>query len=162
MPPITIILFGILAACFALALELLVTGISSVSLIGLATLSWKTLSLLAGIAIIEEASKYIFLRQYVSRFGLPAGEGPHLAKAALLGTAFGAGFVVPELFLLYSGAAPVPLLPVVTLISVHILTSLAFAAALFASRDRKRWVFFSLAFAVFLHLSYNAALVALP
>jgi hypothetical protein len=160
MPVIAIILFGILAASFALALELLATGLSSVSLSSLETLSLKALLILAGIALIEEASKYVFLRQYASRFFVAGIGKPALLTASLLGAGFGIGFAVPEIFFLYSGAIASPALAFIATAGLHLATSIAFAISIFSFSERRFSAFLILSAAILLHLSYNAAVIS--
>lgn len=160
MPFIAIILFGILSASFALAIELLATGLSSVSLVSLETLSFRALSILAGIALIEEASKYVFLKQYASRFLISGIDRPALRRAVLLGAGFGIGFAIPELFLIYSGAMASPALAYIGTAGLHMATSIAFAISILSFAEKRLAAFLILAAAILLHLSYNATIIS--
>lgn len=157
MPFIAIILFGILAASFALALELLATGLSSVSLVSLETLSFKVALVLSGIALIEEVSKYIFLRQYALRFF--ATNKSAIKNAVLLGAGFGIGFAAPEIFLMQSGAIASPAMAFIGTAGLHMATSSAFAITLFSFSERRFSSFLILSAAILLHLFYNASIL---
>lgn len=159
MPFIAIILFGILAACFALAFELLATGLSSVSLVSLETLSFKVTLVLFGIAFIEEVSKYVFLRQYALRFFAIAAGRPALRNAALLGAGFGIGFAAPEIFLMQGSAIASPGLAFIGTAGLHMATSIAFAIAIFSFPERRFSALLILVAAILLHLSYNASIL---
>jgi|GEM_PF-2544337 len=176
MPFIVIILFGALAASFALILELLAVSLFSVSGQALfapipftfgETLSLETLLILLCVAFIEETSKYLFLRQYAKRLFTNI-EIP-INHALILGTLFGLGFTLLEAFFLMNVSAAHPFLTLLGTASVHIATSIAFALFLFSSPSPslqwpKRYRFSALSLisaAVLFHTLYNLTILFL-
>src|SRR3989344_667132 len=148
MPFIVIILFGALAASFALILELLAVSLFSLSgqtlfvsipsALG-GTFSLETLPILFLIAFIEEASKYIFLRQYARRL-LPHTE-ISLNHTLILGALFGLGFTLLETFFLMNASALHSFSTLLGTASVHMATSIAFALFLFSfSSPSLQWL----------------------
>lgn len=159
MPFIAIILFGILASCFALALELLAAGLFSVSLAALATLSFEALLLLSGIAFIEEASKYLFLRQYAARFFAAAADKSALRRALLLGAGFGIGFAAPEILLIQKSVAAPPALALIGTAGLHIATSAVFAVAILSFAQKRFSAPLLISAAALLHTLYNLGIL---
>lgn len=157
MPFIAIILFGILASCFALILELIVAGAPSVSFVFTETLSFKILLILFGIAFIEETSKYIFLRQYTSRFFVTSRAA--LGSATILGASFGIGFAMPEIFLIQYGMTEAPILALLGTASLHIATSIAFAIAILSFAKNRLSAPILVSAALLLHMAYNTAVL---
>lgn len=153
MPFIAIILFGILSSCFALILELIVAGAPFVSFVFTETLSFKILLILFGIAFIEETSKYIFLRQYASRFFTTSRAA--IGSATILGASFGIGFAIPELFLIQYGMAEAPILALLGTASLHIATSIAFAIAILSFAKNRFSAPILVSAAMLLHTLYN-------
>lgn len=156
---IVLLLFGFLSAVFALAIELLLTGIPSVALDTLAILSFQAIPILLSLALVEEGSKYLFLRQYARRFF--TASKPLLRDTLLLGTTFGIGFALPEILLLQYAPLSPPLLAFVGTASLHILTSVALAIAIFSFSEKRRARFFVLAAVILFHTFYNAAILFL-
>lgn len=176
MPFIVIILFGALASSFALILELLSVSLFSLSDQTLFTaipftlggaFSFKVIFILLSIACIEEASKYIFLRQYSLRFFPRAGTS--FNSSIILGTLFGLGFALLEiLFVLHTPTLPSSFtLP--GILGVHIATSVAFALFLFSSstpspQEPKKRQFGALSLisaAIIFHTLYNLTILLL-
>ncbi|MDP3957524.1 MAG: hypothetical protein Q8Q10_03430 [bacterium] len=174
MPFIVIILFGALASSFALILELLAVSLFPLSGQAIFTslpfalrgaLSFEILLILICIAFIEEASKYIFLRQYARRFF--ANTAVAIRNSLLLGALFGLGFTFLEIFFLLNTPAAHPFSTLLGTASVHIATSITFALFLFSSPSPsllwpKRHPFsaFSLiSAAVLFHTLYNLAIL---
>lgn len=155
MPLIIIVLFGILAASFALILETLGASLFSLST-QIEGFSFKTLLVLLSIAFIEESSKYIFLRQFAQRF--IARIQPTPKNALLLGVLFGIGFSLLETFFLLNIAGSHPFLAFLKTTTVHIITSIIFALFLFPSTNPSKWRFSPrslVLFAIIFHTIYN-------
>ena len=159
MPFIALILFGVLAASFALIFELLATGLAAVSL-SPETLSAGTLGILLSIASIEEIAKYLFLRQYARRF--LTADRCTLPYALLCGVGFGSGFAALEFFLSQNGVAAIPAPALIGTAGLHIATSSALAVTLFSSAQKTSFRFFVLALAILVHTAYNATVLLLP
>jgi len=175
MPFIVIILFGALAASFALILELLAVSLFSLSgqtlfvsipsALG-GTFSLETLPILLGIAFIEEASKYTFLRQYARR--LLTHTEISLNHTLILGTLFGLGFTLLETFFLMNAPALPPFSVLLGIASVHIATSIAFALFLFtfsnlSQQEPNKRSFSALSLlsaAILFHTLYNLAILS--
>ncbi len=158
MPLITILLFGILAASFALIFELLLPGLDPASLMSSETLFPQTLIILLGIALIEESSKYIFLRQYALRFLLAK---QLLAKNIfLLGISFGVGFSTLEILLIQNEMLAFPYLAALGTACLHIATSIIFAFSLLSSVEKRFPSFLVLLIALLLHTLYNVVALA--
>lgn len=165
MPFITLIIFGALSAGFALILE----GVA-ISLPGIADSSFTALSptsfvgdfslavfgFFVLVALIEETSKYLFLRQYLLRFAAPR---PSLDDAwPWVGLVFGGGYAAVEIALALKGdvTPPLPLLGGILLL--QLATSLALARLL----RRPRYARFLAALPLILaltaaHTLYNLA-----
>ncbi len=158
MPLITILLFGMLAASFALIFELLLSGVNPAFLIISETLTFKTLVALLGIALLEEVSKYIFLRQYALRFLLAK---KLLAKNIfLLGISFGVGFSALEILLIQNEMLAFPYLASLGTACLHIATSIIFAFSLLSSAEKRFPPFLVLLIALLLHTLYNIVVLA--
>lgn len=158
MPLVIIVLFGILAASFALILETLGASLFSLSP-QIGGFSLKALLVLLSVAFIEESSKYIFLRQYAQRFFTRVR--PVLKGSFLLGTLFGIGFALLEAFFLLNIAAPHPFFIFLRTAAVHIITSVAFALFIFSSLNPSEWRFSPrslVLFAIIFHTLYNLSL----
>lgn len=151
MPFITSLLFGALSSSFALIVEILIL---------INALSFQNFFVILGAAIIEELSKYIFLKQYAKQFVITFPFT--MTKALVLGTSFGLGFAVIELSLMsykYQ-LATIPLWAMLGSASLHIITSIIFAIFLFFCPRRtlcqKRFTnLLAIALAIFLHILYN-------
>ncbi len=169
LPSITLVVFGALAASFALLLELLVASLSSVPIALEGKFSFMVLLVIVGIAIIEEMSKYIFLRQYVRRFFTHTN--PTLQTSLILGALFGTGFAAIETAIAAAMPLPYSPLPFLATASIHITTSVAFAVFLLTSAAPRQsdapavrqhfpasWL---IASAILLHTLYNLAIIFL-
>lgn len=166
--PFIIILFGFLAASFALIFEFLTMSLLSFSDQTLFTsllfsfdgiLSLKTFFILLGIVCIEESSKYIFLRQYANRFFTRIEST--FKNSLFLGVFFGLGFSLLEFFFLINTSEVRSLFPIFGTAFVHTLTSVAFALFLFPDTsknwlNRGKFSTLSLLFiAILFHMVYN-------
>lgn len=164
MPLLIIIIFGILSSCFALVFELVALSLSSFSGQPLAlslfafgeTFSLATAFSLLGLALIEETSKYLFLRQYALRYLKDSLAS--LRGALLLGILFGLGFSSLEIALTVSAGEAASFFAPAGIAVIHILTSLGFAAYLFHFSPRRPFFApFLILAATFLHALYNMA-----
>lgn len=154
MPFMTIFLFGILAASFALIIELLLFVLMPASLMISETLAFTNLFALLGVALIEEVSKYIFLRQYALRF---LSEKKLLIRnALLLGVSFGIGFSALEIVLIQNEMSRFPGLEPLGTAGVHIITSSMLASILLSAvTKRVSSGLIILVAAILLHALYN-------
>lgn len=153
MPYITVFLFGILAATFALIVELLLPGWHLADLMISGTLDFTVLVALLGVALIEEGFKYIFLRQYALRF-LPEKK-VLIRDALLLGVSFGIGFSAIEMLLIQSEMSALYGFAPLGTAGIHITTSVLFAVALCSPLRKHFLSSFALAAAVIFHTLYN-------
>lgn len=148
---ITSLLFGVLSASFALVIEILIL---------INVLSSPDFFILLGAAIIEELSKYIFLKQYAKRYAyiIPSSIG----QASILGTSFGLGFAILELSLMSYKLqiATIPFWAIFGSTSLHIITSIIFAVFLFSFSQKRFTNLTAIALAIFLHILYNAFVFA--
>lgn len=148
MPWFLLIVYGFFAASAALLVEILVGASSPAS----------TPSLPPGVlfiilaASIEEGSKWLFLRQFHLRYGTVLTP-PALLLAGIL---FGVGFSMLELLLITAGFKALAWFPLFGILSLHLLTSLAFALYLLgpARHTLLRTIGLSLGM-VALHTLYN-------
>lgn len=152
MPFVTSLLFGALSASFALIIEILIL---------INVLSFQNFFVILGAAIIEELSKYIFLKQYAKQLVMTFPFT--VTKAVVLGSSFGLGFAILELFLMSYKLqiATIPFWAIFGSASLHIITSIIFAIFLFFCPSRtlcqKRFTnLLAIALAIFLHILYNA------
>lgn len=156
----TVFIFGLLAASFALLLELVILNLSSLHDYSSVPFDFSNLSILALAALIEEGSKYLFVRTYLSRFFEGLNIDP--LKLLALGAFFGAGFAAIEVTLSLSGN-PDPsssdLLHILATAVLHVATSLVI---LFFLKDAARRslgaLFLPLSLAFALHMLYNVTL----
>lgn len=149
-------IFGFLSAILALVLELIL--IPPASFPEITALSWSVWSilLLAGIACIEEISKYLFLSRYLLQFSESI---VRTSQKISLGILFGLGFALLELTLAYYDT------PFFTLnsglfgiIALHSITSLILILLPSWFHDAKTKVLLPLGVAITLHLCYNVLL----
>ncbi|MBP6889619.1 MAG: hypothetical protein KBC83_04475 [Candidatus Moranbacteria bacterium] len=140
----TALIYGILAAGAAFLLEsLFLTG-----------LSLNILVLIAG-AILEEGAKFIFLFQWRKRF-LPLV--PILLPYQLfLFTLFGVGFAMVEISL----AVPPKISILLSLTSIHILTSLLLGSFLILKKSSPIMLPLGFILAISLHTTYNFIVASL-
>lgn len=164
MPLIIIILFGILSASFSLFIELIAFSLSMLSgslssafspFAFEGTFSAMTLFSLLGVALIEETSKYIFLRQYALRYLREMSTS--VRGALLLGTLFGLGFASLETFLTVQTGIGTPVFSLFGTAGIHIVTSLIFASYLLRFSRRPFLAPGLIATTVVLHTLYNIA-----
>lgn len=155
MPLITSLLFGALSASFALIIEILIL---------INALSFQDFFVLLGAAVIEELSKYIFLKQYAKQFIITFPFT--VTKAVVLGSSFGLGFTILELSLMSYKLqiATIPFWAIFGSASLHIITSIIFAIFLFRlwrTLYQKRFTnLIAIALAIFLHILYNVLVFA--
>lgn len=162
-----ILIFGFLSAAFALIAELAIFSLFTFSEstsatplpVGGAALSFSILLTLFFGALIEEASKYLFLVRYRVlrlRESTPAFKG-----ALLLGLLFGLGFALPEAWSAWYTIGSIAA-PIVGIILIHMATSIFLAATLLVPTGRLN-PRIALVLAVILHIAYNiAAYVIFP
>lgn len=160
---ITLILYGLLSAAFALIIEILANVIFFASPTAVFAISgafspalFLPLFILAG---IEELSKYIFLSQYAKRVTALL---PFPVKKSLLGgVGFGAGFAILETALARYNAMPFSFWPFFGAAGLHIITGIAFAVFLFSASQTNFKRLTLLALAIFLHMLYNVFVFSL-
>lgn len=156
--PLTVFIFGLLAASFALVVELVALNLSSLHDYSSLAFDFSNLGILATAALIEEGSKYLFVRKYLARFF--AGITLDTLKLLVIGFFFGAGFATIEVaFALSGNPAQSDLLRILATALLHIATSLIILFFLKNEAGRPLGRFFlplGLAFA--LHLIYNITL----
>lgn len=158
MSPLLILIFGVLSASFALLIELTVLNLGALHRYDSLTFDFSSLTLLALVAVIEESSKYLFLRQYLLRFfsGTPLRQNQVLG----LGLSFGAGFASLEVaFSLSGGATENSLFWLLGNLLLHSATGLIIL--FFLKYDEKRLLSAAaipLALSIVIHLLYNSAL----
>lgn len=156
----TVFIFGLLAASFALLLELVILNLSSLHDYASLPFDFSNLSILATAALIEEGSKYLFVRTYLDRFF--GNLNLDTLKLLALGLFFGGGFAAIEVTLSLSGnPTPTPneLFHILATALLHVTTSLVI---LFCLKDAPRRslgeIFLPLSLAFSLHLLYNLTL----
>ena len=151
-------IFGLLGACFALIIELIVLDPSALSGEMTFTFTLSGLAVLFAAALIEEVSKYLFLRQYLLRF--LASASLNIRQILTAGCFFGIGFASLEMILaLYGEIETSPLPGLIGIFSIHTLTSLVIVFLLRHPEKRLSTGFFvPIALAVIIHLLYNSIL----
>lgn len=153
-----IAIFGLLAASMAVIIEIITLGAPGVTSYPLSAINFSSIFALLAVAIVEEGTKYIFLRQYIRRF--LQDRAPSLKTAVALGFAFGLGFASLEIaFILFDTTkAGVALWPLTGILSLHIATSILLATVL--SRTLKSSLFTlapALGSVIGIHVLYNLA-----
>lgn len=154
---LSLFFFGLLAASFALVLEV---ALFDGFFFSPKTLMSVFLLTAFGVAILEEGSKALFLRQYAFRFLSREHhqEDASFATSILFGAFFGLGFAAVEAaFLLWIFPSIFTLFFLGT-VALHLLTSIILVRYYLKTplpRFRPSLPFISLA--IFLHLLYNAA-----
>lgn len=151
------LIFGVLGASFALLLELVFLNITHLYNYTSFVFDFSSLSLLAATALIEEGSKYLFLRQYLVRFP----DSSRIFSLALLSAVvFGLGFASLESVLaLSTGPISRDSLFLLGTTLLHIITSIIIVLFLRqGSKTLSQILLFPLFIAFFLHFLYNAAL----
>lgn len=158
---VTLVVFGILAASFALLVEILITSlIPAIPSTLQHIFSFGTFLTLLGIACIEESAKYLFLSQYAKRFS--ANIIPSLRISIPIGALFGAGFAIVEIFLATGTMQSHPSLAIPSMAMLHIITGIMFSVFLFSPLYRRLTVSkrrllasYLIASAILLHTLYN-------
>lgn len=118
----TLLIYGFLAAAAALLLEVMAGSFTS----SLSAVTPSVAFVLIA-AFIEEGSKFVFFRQFARRFHKEL----EFPNGFLLGLLFGLGFSLVEFGLIFSGFKAWALFPVLSIVALHLLTSLFFAFYLF-------------------------------
>ena len=141
------LIFGLLAACFALFFELTLAAL---------TYTTKLTYILPLIIapITEELSKFFLIRQYARRY--LNGVSLSKKKVLLLGLLFGLGFASVEAFLVIHEESLLSLLPLLGSILLHVVTSIMFAfywLGFFQHRPRQGLIILSSL--IVLHMLYN-------
>ncbi len=168
-PLFTALIFGLLAAFFAVIIEI-VTSISPLALthdsanyIGLATtywLTWKGLVPLVLLASIEECVRFVFLRQFIIHFRA-SEEALRTSEKVLLGLAFGIGFSSLEVFLILTGSDTTQAYrELLGIILLHTAMTLILSFGLLKSPRYQPWVMvFLLVITIVLHTLYNLGIL---
>lgn len=154
---ITAFIFGTLSAFFAVMLEIVALDTSRVHETTSVTLTLGTLITLLTIALIEEGSKYLFLRQHFLRSYATKSPTMNTVFALVLG--FGGGFTAVEAAFIFSGGTPDNFLWLLGILFVHVAT--AFILTMFLKYPEKRSpgaFFLPLAFAILIHFCYDVFL----
>lgn len=157
---VSVFLFGILSAGFALLLELLLIGFGIVSesslnnLLSGMTKATTTLSPLILFASAEEIARFLFVRQYARRF--PFTEETKKTSLLLLGILFGAGFSSLEIILGLQDLPTDARSGLFGVLAVHAFFSVLFFFYFFSRKEKSLWKNVSiLSLAVSLHTLYN-------
>ncbi len=144
MFPITSLIYGALAALAAFLLEsLFLTG-----------MSLHFITFLVG-ALLEEGAKLLFLFQWQKRF--IASAPPLLPYQFFLFGLFGMGFAIIEISL----ASPPNISILLSLASIHTLTSLLLGYILLKKSSPLSLLFLGFILAVCLHTGYNLVVTSL-
>lgn len=154
--PLTALIFGILGASLALVIELVVLNLGGSLSSSTLLPNFSNLSTLALVALIEEGSRYLLLRQYLIR--LTQDTLCSWQQALLTGLAFGIGFASIELVFLFS-IESTPLFPIIGIALVHVVLSVLFALSLTKNLPLPAVLVF--VFGVALHFAYNFLLTIL-
>lgn len=153
--PLTALIFGALAGCLALIIELVVLGIGSDLNSTRHALDFSNITTLALAALIEEAMRFLFLHQFFRRF--PNVATLKLGTLSLLGIAFGFGYALLELGLINFAPGSAPLLPLLGILAVHIFLSVLITLSF--SRKLPLRPLSALLLIFVLHLLYNLSVV---
>lgn len=149
-----LLIYGFLAAAAALLFEIAIGSLFPPE----TALSFGGVTFIIVAAFFEESSKWIFFRQFYVRYH------EYLSQPApfTFGLLFGTGFALLETLLIWFGlkSSPFTLLPLLGIISLHLLTSLFFAYYLFRLTPRVLHHTLSLILGMtVLHAAYNLFLV---
>jgi len=157
MPFITLLLFGILSACFALLFEVGILSIGKFTDPTFSPIEFTGIFTLFLVAAIEEISKFAFMRQYTKRF-LSLGS-IDMKTVLVLGFLFGLGFAIPEIALSFQFLSLPSLLPLVGVLALHIVTSILFAFFIIRKKDALFPSFLPVfGLIITIHLLYNLAI----
>ncbi len=149
----TALIFGALAGCLALIVELVVLNIGGSVTYTPNLPDFGNIFVITMAVLIEECARLILLRQFFKRFFSTASTW---LEALLVGIAFGIGFSLLEIGLIL-GHGEVALLPLCTIILIHSGLSLLLTFALAKRLPLPTLLVF--AFGTILHLLYNLSLV---
>lgn len=149
--PLTALIFGALAGCLALIIELVVLGIGGDLHSPRHTLDFSNITTLALAVLIEEAMRFLFLHQFFRRF--PSVATFKMGTLSLLGMAFGFGYALLELGLIHFAPGSAPLLPLLGILFIHI--SLSILITLSFSQKLPLRPLPAFLVIVMLHLCYN-------
>ena len=155
---LTSFIFGTLAAFFAIILEIVTLDLSHLSDYSSLTLAFSSLVLLMAVALIEEGSKYLFLRQYLLRYFAAVPLTPR--QALSLGLGFGVGFsAIEAAFIISRKTGTNDLLWLSGIFLVHIAAALIFVFFLKHPEKRNFSAFFlPLFLTVLIHFLYDTIL----
>lgn len=152
-----IFLYGFLAACFALILELIFLGILPWDFFvhyaegAPLFLTKGMVSVTVLFAIFEEGCRFVFLQRYKRNY--PYTAFPSLGKIAFIGGTFGLGFAFIETL---GVVATRPLSAgFVSNMVLHISLSTVFAYSIFLKEGKRAWIISVFLLAVALHSVYN-------
>lgn len=155
-------IYGFVAAAAALLIETMLGIVSGntviVETVPLIRNAALPLLMVGTAAVIEELSKWVFLRQFDVRF---RGHGTAPSRL-LFGSLFGLGFASLELVLISSFFSLVPqnFLSFIGIASLHITTSVCFAYALLGPLPPARLKTWGLILGLsLLHTAYNVCLL---
>ncbi len=154
------IIFGILGASFALLLEMVFLNVTHLYDYTSLTFDFSSFALIATTALIEEGSKYLFLRQYLIRFNTSLTTFRTTLLSALC---FGLGFASLEgILALTTGPLSQDSWFLLGTTLLHIATSILLLAFLRRSQSLLFGLVFPLSLAFFLHALYNTVLSFFP
>lgn len=155
--PFVIILFGTLAASFALIIELLIMNLFALPFTLEGAFSFKIVLSFLLLALIEEGSKYLFLLRY--RKYAPDKNAFTFSTSLLTAILFGIGFSSLEIIFASQNLVVASLFPIVRTLLLHISTSLFLIYFLFSRWQQEHSFalkgFGILSSAILLHLMYN-------
>lgn len=155
---LTPFIFGTLAAFFAIIIEIVTLDLGHLSDYSSPILAFSSLALLMAVALIEECSKYLFLRQYLIRYSTAILLTPK--QIFSLGLGFGSGFSTIEAAFIISQKMEISsFLWLSGILFVHITTVLILVS--FLKRPEKRVFsasFLPLFLAISVHFLYDAIL----
>ncbi len=149
----TALIFGILAGCLALVLELVVLNIGGSLTYTPDLPDFGSILVVVGAVLIEECARLLLLRQFFTRYFSATYQWSAIFS---VGLAYGIGFSLLEVALIL-GQGTVPLFPLGAIVMIHSGLSLLLA---FALSGRLPFPLpFVFAFGTLLHLIYNLSLV---
>ena len=155
MPFIVALIFGALAGSFALALELVALPGDALITDPSQYFAFNSIFTLLGVALIEETSAYLFLRQYALRY-FP-NTLANIRETLLIGILFGIGFASLEIALILGSGSEWLFWPICGILFIHTVTGLIFALSLLYFSQKRPWFAPApIAGALVLHTLYNA------
>lgn len=149
----TALIFGTLAGCLALLIELVVLNIGGSITYTPELPDFGSILVVSGAVFIEECARLLLLRQFFARYFSATYQWSAIFA---VGLSYGIGFSLLEIGLIVSQGS-FPLFPLATIVLIHSGLSLLLAFAL--ARRLPFPVPFVFAFGTLLHLIYNLSLV---